>query len=120
MTATASTAPLWIRWRCPYRALILAASVVGLLWLFWFVSRYPQLLQKAEHVGQAVPSIAAPIIGYYLSHGNDPEVRLAAVESLANLPPQVVRPLRPVLEAASQDSDRALSTAAAQLLARVT
>jgi uncharacterized membrane protein YraQ (UPF0718 family) len=29
-----------------------------LVGLFWFASRYPQLLSKAEHVGQALPSMA--------------------------------------------------------------
>jgi uncharacterized membrane protein YraQ (UPF0718 family) len=29
-----------------------------LLCLFWFASRYPQLFRKAEHIGQALPSMA--------------------------------------------------------------
>ncbi len=29
-----------------------------LLGVFWFASRYPQLLKKAQHVGQALPSMA--------------------------------------------------------------
>ena len=29
-----------------------------LLGLFWFTSRYPQLLDKAKHVGDALPSMA--------------------------------------------------------------
>jgi uncharacterized membrane protein YraQ (UPF0718 family) len=36
---------------------MVAAGLV-LLTLFWFTSRYPQLFRKAEHVGQAVPSMA--------------------------------------------------------------
>ena len=31
---------------------------MALLCLFWFASRYPQLLKKAEHVGQHVASMA--------------------------------------------------------------
>jgi len=46
------------RLACYYRPLILAAAAVVLLSLFWFASRYPQLLRKAQHVGQAVPSMA--------------------------------------------------------------
>ena len=58
MTATASASSFWTRWRCPYRAVILSTSVIGLLCLFWFASRYPQLFKKAEHVGQQVASMA--------------------------------------------------------------
>jgi uncharacterized membrane protein YraQ (UPF0718 family) len=43
---------------CYYRPLILVAAAVTLLGVFWFVSRYPQLLAKADHVGQALPSMA--------------------------------------------------------------
>ena len=43
---------------CYYRPLILAAAAVTLLGVFWFTSRYPQLLAKADHVGQALPSMA--------------------------------------------------------------
>jgi uncharacterized membrane protein YraQ (UPF0718 family) len=38
--------------------LLLAAAALALLGVFWFASRYPQLLTKAEHVGQALPSMA--------------------------------------------------------------
>src|SRR6266436_6515889 len=58
MAATAAITSLWTRQRCPYRAVILAASVAGLLCLFWFASRYPQLFNKAEHVGGPVASMA--------------------------------------------------------------
>ncbi len=58
MTTTAPATSLWTRWRCPYRAVILVLSVLGLLCLFWFASRYPQLYQKAAHVGQDVASMA--------------------------------------------------------------
>jgi uncharacterized membrane protein YraQ (UPF0718 family) len=34
------------------------ATGVVLLAVFWFASRYPQLLGKAQHVGQALPSMA--------------------------------------------------------------
>lgn len=44
--------------QCHYRPLILAAATAGLLGLFWFASRYPQLLTKADHVGQILPSMA--------------------------------------------------------------
>ena len=33
-------------------------AVLVLLSVFWFASRYPQLFSKAEHVGQALPSMA--------------------------------------------------------------
>jgi uncharacterized membrane protein YraQ (UPF0718 family) len=36
----------------------MVGTTVVLLGVFWFASRYPQLLGKAEHVGQAVPSMA--------------------------------------------------------------
>src|SRR5258708_16633568 len=56
---TASTLPLpHRRISCYYRPLILAATAVTLLGVFWFASRYPQLLAKADHVGQALPSMA--------------------------------------------------------------
>jgi uncharacterized membrane protein YraQ (UPF0718 family) len=44
--------------RCHYRPLLLVATGIVLLSVFWFASRYPQLLSKAEHMGQAVPSMA--------------------------------------------------------------
>lgn len=44
--------------RCYYRPLILAAIAVALLYSFWVTSRYPSLMSKAAHVGQAVPSMA--------------------------------------------------------------
>lgn len=44
--------------RCYYRPLVLAATAVVLVSVFWFTSRYPQLLGKARHVGQALPSMA--------------------------------------------------------------
>ncbi|HEY2573809.1 MAG TPA: permease [Verrucomicrobiaceae bacterium] len=49
---------LWVRWRCPHRAVILIIAVAGLLCSFWIVSRYPQLFKKAEHVGGPVASMA--------------------------------------------------------------
>ncbi len=53
---TAITLPLpRRRIACFYRPLILATSIAILLGLFWFASRYPQLLEKADHVGQAMP-----------------------------------------------------------------
>ena len=44
--------------RCHYRPLLLGATAVVLLSVFWFASRYPQLLGKARHVGQGLPSMA--------------------------------------------------------------
>ena len=46
------------RIRCHYRPLILTGVGLTLVSLFWFATRYPQLLSKAEHVGQALPSMA--------------------------------------------------------------
>jgi uncharacterized membrane protein YraQ (UPF0718 family) len=43
---------------CYYRPLTLAAAAITLLCMFWLASRYPQLLAKADHVGQALPSMA--------------------------------------------------------------
>jgi uncharacterized membrane protein YraQ (UPF0718 family) len=36
----------------------MVATGIVLVSVFWFASRYPQLLGKAEHVGQALPSMA--------------------------------------------------------------
>src|SRR5437762_1638604 len=47
-----------VRVRCHWRSIIMVGAAVVLLGVFWFASRYPQLLSKAEHVGQAVPSMA--------------------------------------------------------------
>jgi uncharacterized membrane protein YraQ (UPF0718 family) len=44
--------------QCYYRQMILIAMTVVLLGTFWFVSRYPQLLAKSKHVGDAIPSMA--------------------------------------------------------------
>ena len=38
--------------------MILVATAMLLLGLFWFASRYPQLFSKAEHLGQTLPSMA--------------------------------------------------------------
>src|SRR5438445_11665502 len=55
---TAKTFFTLARVRCYWRPMILIAAGVVLLGVFWFASRYPQLLSKAEHVGQALPSMA--------------------------------------------------------------
>jgi uncharacterized membrane protein YraQ (UPF0718 family) len=56
---TAITLPLpRRRIACFYRPLILATSIAILLGLFWFASRYPQLLEKADRVSQAMPTMA--------------------------------------------------------------
>src|ERR1700687_4995161 len=44
--------------QCYYRPLVMAVTAIVLLSVFWFASRYPQLLGKAQHVGQALPSMA--------------------------------------------------------------
>lgn len=44
--------------RCNYRPLILSAVAVVLMATFWFTSRYPQLLHKLQHVGNALPAMA--------------------------------------------------------------
>ena len=44
--------------QCYYRPMILVATGMVLLGVFWFASRYPQLFSKADHVGQALPSMA--------------------------------------------------------------
>src|SRR5947208_17065518 len=46
------------RVRCYWRPVIMVAAGLVLVSLFWFASRYPQLLSKAEHVGEALPSMA--------------------------------------------------------------
>ncbi len=43
---------------CHYRPLILVVTAVVLFSAFWFLSRYPQLLDKAKHVGEPLPSMA--------------------------------------------------------------
>ena len=45
-------------WRCCYRPVILLTAAVLLVGSFWFLSRYPQLLSKAEHLDQQVASMA--------------------------------------------------------------
>lgn len=46
------------RIRCHWRPFIMIAAGLALVSFFWFASRYPQLFSKAEHVGQALPSMA--------------------------------------------------------------
>ena len=58
MVAISAPATFWTRWRCPYRLIVLTAGTLALLSLFWFGSRYPQLFNKAQHVGQELPSMA--------------------------------------------------------------
>ena len=53
-TARLTVAPI----RCHWRPVIMAGAAVVLLGVFWFVSRYPQLFNKAEHLRQALPSMA--------------------------------------------------------------
>jgi uncharacterized membrane protein YraQ (UPF0718 family) len=56
MTTAAVRKPFQIQ--CYYRPMVLVATAMVLLGVFWFASRYPQLLSKADHVGQALPSMA--------------------------------------------------------------
>ena len=44
--------------RCYYRVAVLAIALTALLCLFWFASRYPQLLSKSRHVGDDVATMA--------------------------------------------------------------
>lgn len=44
--------------RCNYRPIIIVSVALILIGVFWFASRYPQLLSKSQHVGQSVPSMA--------------------------------------------------------------
>jgi uncharacterized membrane protein YraQ (UPF0718 family) len=46
------------RIRCHYRPLILAGAALTLLSVFWFTSRYPQLIAKSHHLGEDLPSMA--------------------------------------------------------------
>jgi uncharacterized membrane protein YraQ (UPF0718 family) len=55
---TAALSGWQYRIRCYYRPLVLVAAALVLLSVFWLTSRYPQLLGKAEHIGQALPSMA--------------------------------------------------------------
>src|SRR6266446_554202 len=43
---------------CYWRPIILVGASTVLLGVFWFASRYPQLISKSKHVGQAIPSMA--------------------------------------------------------------
>jgi uncharacterized membrane protein YraQ (UPF0718 family) len=56
--STAATRFSVARVPCYWRPVILVGAAVLLFGVFWFASRYPQLFSKAEHVGQAVPSMA--------------------------------------------------------------
>lgn len=44
--------------KCYYRPLVLIATGIVLVSVFWFASRYPQLFSKAQQVGQSLPSMA--------------------------------------------------------------
>jgi uncharacterized membrane protein YraQ (UPF0718 family) len=46
------------RIRCYYRPMILAAAALTILCVFWFASRYPQLLEKKAGLGEALPTMA--------------------------------------------------------------
>jgi uncharacterized membrane protein YraQ (UPF0718 family) len=58
MMNTATMRVRMARVRCYWRPVIMVGAGLVLFGLFWFASRYPQLLSKARHVGQAVPSMA--------------------------------------------------------------
>ncbi len=53
-TARFAVAPF----RCHWRPVIMVGAAIVLLGVFWSTSRYPQLLNKAEHLGQTLPSMA--------------------------------------------------------------
>ena len=58
-----------IRWptrgkRCYYRQAILIVAGIFLVGGFWFASRYPQLLGKAQHVNDVLPSMAYGSIAF--------------------------------------------------------
>ncbi|MCI0350690.1 MAG: permease [Acidobacteriales bacterium] len=57
MTTSIARLPV-VNLRCHWRPIIMAGSAAVLFGAFWFASRYPQLFSKAEHVGQALPSMA--------------------------------------------------------------
>ena len=57
MNATAVSFPPRLI-RCNYRALILTVLALAFAAVFWFTSRYPQLFHKAQHIGEALPSMA--------------------------------------------------------------
>ncbi len=44
--------------RCYYRPAVLVVAGLLLVGTFWFASRYPQLLSKSAHLGDALPSMA--------------------------------------------------------------
>jgi len=46
------------RIRCHYRPLILVVAALAILCVFWFGSRYPQLIAKKAHMDQALPTMA--------------------------------------------------------------
>ncbi len=57
-TLTAPDAPSFLpSIRCYWRPIILMAGALLILCVFWFSSRYPSLMSKADHLGQAVPSM---------------------------------------------------------------
>jgi uncharacterized membrane protein YraQ (UPF0718 family) len=41
-----------------YRLTVIILALAFLLGTFWFLSRYPQLISKAEHIGQILPTMA--------------------------------------------------------------
>jgi len=46
---------------CNYRPLIMAVTAVTLFCVFWLLSRYPQLFDKARYVGQVLPSMLSAV-----------------------------------------------------------
>ena len=76
------------RIRCHWRPIILVAAGLLLVGLFWFASRYPQLYGKADHVGEALPSMAFSSTvmkysnGISLNVGSNSAVRMRSSMSL--------------------------------------
>ncbi len=80
--STVTTRFTLARIRCHWRPVIMVGAGLVLLSLFWFASRYPQLFSKAEHVGQALPSMAYS--SQVMSVGADAPVWLRILAATVN------------------------------------
>ena len=54
--------------RCYYRPAVLFAAGLLLIGTFWFASRYPQLLSKSQHLGDAMLGNVSPKCSDLLSN----------------------------------------------------
>ena len=62
-----------IQWRCYVRLFFLIIFAAIILGLFWFGSRYPQLLEKAAHITTLTPHSfinSMELIPMVEQHGN--------------------------------------------------